>query len=84
MIVGEDPASQVYVANKHKACEEVGMESVHHGLPAETSEAELLDLVERLGPDDAVDGILVQLPVPRRSTPTRSSPRSTPARTSTG
>jgi methylenetetrahydrofolate dehydrogenase (NADP+) / methenyltetrahydrofolate cyclohydrolase len=69
VIVGEDPASQVYVANKHKACAEVGMESVHHGLPAETSEEELLELVGRLGLDDEVDGILVQLPVPPQIDP---------------
>ncbi len=69
VIVGEDPASQVYVANKHKACAEIGMESVHHGLPADTSEAELLELVDRLGLDDEVDGILVQLPVPPQIDP---------------
>jgi methylenetetrahydrofolate dehydrogenase (NADP+)/methenyltetrahydrofolate cyclohydrolase len=64
VIVGEDPASEVYVANKHRACEEAGMESVHHGLPHETTQADLLELVARLGADDGVDGILVQLPVP--------------------
>jgi methylenetetrahydrofolate dehydrogenase (NADP+)/methenyltetrahydrofolate cyclohydrolase len=64
VIVGEDPASEVYVANKHRACEEAGMESVHHGLPGETSQDELLALVAELGADDSVDGILVQLPVP--------------------
>jgi len=64
VIVGEDPASEVYVANKHRACEEAGMESVHHGLPGETSQEELLGLVSEIGADDSVDGILVQLPVP--------------------
>jgi methylenetetrahydrofolate dehydrogenase (NADP+)/methenyltetrahydrofolate cyclohydrolase len=64
VIVGDDPASEIYVANKHKACEQVGMNSVHHGLEAATSEAELLELVAALGADDDVDGILVQLPVP--------------------
>jgi methylenetetrahydrofolate dehydrogenase (NADP+) / methenyltetrahydrofolate cyclohydrolase len=64
VIVGEDPASEVYVANKHKACEEVGMGSVHHALDGSTSEAELLELVAALGAEEGVDGILVQLPVP--------------------
>jgi methylenetetrahydrofolate dehydrogenase (NADP+)/methenyltetrahydrofolate cyclohydrolase len=64
VIVGDDPASEVYVAGKHRACKEVGMRSLHHGLPAETSEDELLDLVRDLGADPDVDGILVQLPVP--------------------
>jgi methylenetetrahydrofolate dehydrogenase (NADP+)/methenyltetrahydrofolate cyclohydrolase len=64
VIVGDDPASEIYVANKHKACVEAGMRSVHHGLAAETTQEELLDLVRALGDDDDVDGILVQLPVP--------------------
>lgn len=64
VIVGDDPASEVYVRNKHRACEEAGMRSAHHGLGAETSEEELLQLVAGLGHDDDVDGILVQLPVP--------------------
>jgi len=64
VIVGDDAASEVYVKNKHRACEEVAMRSLHHGLPAETSEAELLELVRELGRDPDVDGILVQLPVP--------------------
>ncbi|MEX1219395.1 MAG: tetrahydrofolate dehydrogenase/cyclohydrolase catalytic domain-containing protein, partial [Solirubrobacterales bacterium] len=64
VIVGEDPASEVYVANKHRACEEAGMKSVHHGLPEETSQEDLLALVADLGSDEGVDGILVQLPVP--------------------
>jgi len=71
VIVGDDPASEVYVRNKHRACEEAGMRSAHHGLTAETSEAELLELVERLGADDDVDGILVQLPVPDHIDPDR-------------
>jgi methylenetetrahydrofolate dehydrogenase (NADP+) / methenyltetrahydrofolate cyclohydrolase len=64
VIVGEDAASEVYVANKHRACEEAGMKSVHHGLPEDTSQEDLLALVADLGADDSVDGILVQLPVP--------------------
>jgi methylenetetrahydrofolate dehydrogenase (NADP+)/methenyltetrahydrofolate cyclohydrolase len=70
-IVGEDPASQIYIRNKHKACEEVGMRSVHHELPASTTEAELLELVAGLGRDDEVDGILVQLPLPAQIDPDR-------------
>lgn len=64
VIVGDDPASEIYVANKHKACAEVGMNSVHHGLEAATSQEDLLALVRQLGADEEVDGILVQLPVP--------------------
>src|SRR5215218_8924753 len=63
VIVGEDPASEIYVANKHRGCEEAGMRSSHHGLGGDTSEAELLALVAELGRDEDVDGILVQLPV---------------------
>jgi methylenetetrahydrofolate dehydrogenase (NADP+) / methenyltetrahydrofolate cyclohydrolase len=69
VIVGEDPASRIYVANKHEACAEVGMESVHHELPAETTENGLLELVGRLGSQDDVDGILVQLPLPPQVDP---------------
>jgi methylenetetrahydrofolate dehydrogenase (NADP+) / methenyltetrahydrofolate cyclohydrolase len=69
VIVGEDPASEIYVRNKHRACEEVGMRSVHQGLPAATSEPELLELVGELGRDPEVDGILVQLPVPDQIDP---------------
>ena len=69
VLVGEDPASQIYIRNKRKACEEAGMRSVHHGLDASTSEAQLLDLVAELGADDDVDGILVQLPVPDQIDP---------------
>jgi methylenetetrahydrofolate dehydrogenase (NADP+)/methenyltetrahydrofolate cyclohydrolase len=69
VIVGEDPASEIYVANKHRACEEVGMRSVHHGLDGATTEDELLELVARLGRDPEVDGILVQLPVPEQIDP---------------
>ena len=71
VLVGADPASQIYVRMKPKACEEVGMRSLHHELPAETSEGELLELVESLGADEGVDGILVQLPVPEQIDPDR-------------
>ncbi|MGB0119467.1 MAG: bifunctional 5,10-methylenetetrahydrofolate dehydrogenase/5,10-methenyltetrahydrofolate cyclohydrolase [Solirubrobacterales bacterium] len=64
VLVGADPASEIYVANKHKACEAAGMRSVHHGLPADVPQAELVELVKDLGQDDGVDGILVQLPLP--------------------
>ncbi len=63
--VGEDPASAVYVRNKRKACEECGIASFAHDLPATTSRAELLGLIDRLNRDDAVDGILLQLPLPK-------------------
>jgi methylenetetrahydrofolate dehydrogenase (NADP+) / methenyltetrahydrofolate cyclohydrolase len=71
VIVGDDPASQVYVGGKHKACEEVGIRSVHRDLSAKTSEAELLELVGELGRDADIDGILVQLPVPEQIDPDR-------------
>src|SRR6476659_10708222 len=69
VLVGEDPASQIYIRNKRQACEEVGMGSRHHGLDAGTSEDDLLALVAELGKDDDVDGILVQLPVPDQIDP---------------
>jgi len=65
ILVGEDPASVVYTRNKEKASIEVGMRGVLHRLPAETSEAALLTLVAQLNADDTVDGILVQLPLPK-------------------
>ena len=65
VIVGDDPASQVYVRNKHKACEEVGFLSSVYRLDADTTEDELLALVDALNRDDEIDGILVQLPLPR-------------------
>ena len=65
VLVGEDPASQVYVRNKAQQTVEVGMRSFEHKLPAETTEAEVLALVATLNADPAVDGILVQLPLPK-------------------
>lgn len=65
VLVGEDPASQVYVRSKGKSTVEAGMNSFEHKLPAETSEADLLAMVEKLNADPAVDGILVQLPLPK-------------------
>ncbi|TMP37012.1 bifunctional methylenetetrahydrofolate dehydrogenase/methenyltetrahydrofolate cyclohydrolase FolD [Pseudoalteromonas rubra] len=64
VLVGQDPASQVYVGSKRKACEEVGFVSKSYDLPADTSEAQLLELVDTLNQDPNVDGILVQLPLP--------------------
>jgi methylenetetrahydrofolate dehydrogenase (NADP+)/methenyltetrahydrofolate cyclohydrolase len=64
VLVGDDPASRVYVKNKHASTIEVGMNSFEHRLPAETSESDLLALVQRLNNDPAVHGILVQLPLP--------------------
>jgi methylenetetrahydrofolate dehydrogenase (NADP+)/methenyltetrahydrofolate cyclohydrolase len=64
VLVGEDAASEIYVRMKREACEEVGMRSVHHGIDASISEAELLALVRGLGEDEEIDGILCQLPVP--------------------
>ena len=71
VLVGEDPASQVYVGSKAKQTVEAGMRSFEHRLPAETGEAELLALVARLNADDAVDGILVQLPLPKHINTTK-------------
>ena len=64
VLVGEDPASQVYVRSKGKMTVEIGMNSYEHRLPAETPQADLLALIERLNADPAVNGILVQLPLP--------------------
>lgn len=69
ILVGEDPASHVYVRNKNKQTKAVGMLSFHHELPDETTQDELLALVERLNQDDAVNGILVQLPLPAQIDP---------------
>jgi methylenetetrahydrofolate dehydrogenase (NADP+) / methenyltetrahydrofolate cyclohydrolase len=64
VIVGEDPASQVYVASKSRKAKECGFHSVQHTLPAETSESELVDLIDKLNSDPKIHGILVQLPLP--------------------
>jgi len=65
VLVGDDPASQVYVRNKVRACAQTGIDSRHIALPAQVAETELLGTVERLNADRAVHGILVQLPLPR-------------------
>ncbi|NOY67445.1 MAG: bifunctional methylenetetrahydrofolate dehydrogenase/methenyltetrahydrofolate cyclohydrolase FolD [Gammaproteobacteria bacterium] len=64
VIIGEDPASQVYVRNKRNACEETGIKSVGYDLPESTSQKDLLELINKLNEDDDIDGILVQFPVP--------------------
>lgn len=64
ILVGSDPASQVYVSHKRKDCEEVGFLSQAYDLPANTEQAELMTLIDRLNEDPAIDGILVQLPLP--------------------
>jgi methylenetetrahydrofolate dehydrogenase (NADP+)/methenyltetrahydrofolate cyclohydrolase len=66
VLVGEDPASQVYVRNKGKQTVEAGMDSIEHKLPVDTSEQDLLALVEQLNNDPAINGILVQLPLPKQ------------------
>ena len=65
VIVGDDPASRIYVNNKKKACEYIGIRSEEYALPAETTQAELLALIEELNANEALDGILCQLPLPK-------------------
>jgi methylenetetrahydrofolate dehydrogenase (NADP+)/methenyltetrahydrofolate cyclohydrolase len=69
VLVGDDPASQVYVRNKGRACAAVGLASFEHRLPGDTSPAAVLDLIHRLDADERVDGILVQLPLPPQIEP---------------
>lgn len=71
LLVGDDPASKIYVNNKHKACTEIGIASMHETMPASTTEAALLDRIEALNADPAVHGILVQLPLPAGIDPER-------------
>ena len=80
VIVGEDPASQVYVRNKKRACEEVGFYSEVHELPAETTQEELNALVDRLNADAKIHGILVQLPLPKHLDETEVLLRIDPAK----
>src|SRR5262245_1134027 len=65
VLVGKDPASELYVRHKRKDCQDVGITSLAYDLPEETTEVELLNLIHRLNSDTAVDGILVQLPLPQ-------------------
>lgn len=66
VLIGNDPASEVYVRNKRKACEEVGFHSIAFDMPVSTTQTDLLDLIDRLNRDSSIDGILVQLPVPEQ------------------
>ena len=63
--VGDDPASRIYIRNKAKACAEAGVSSIHHDLPADSSEGDVLQLIERLNRDTKVHGLIVQLPLPK-------------------
>lgn len=69
ILVGDDPASSIYVRNKRRACERADVRSVSHDLPASTTQAELLALIDRLNEDPEVDGILVQMPLPAQIDP---------------
>ena len=80
VMVGEDPASGIYVRNKRLACEETGVISVAHDLPAGTSEAALVALIDRLNADPAIDGILVQSPLPKHINPHAIIERIDPAK----
>jgi methylenetetrahydrofolate dehydrogenase (NADP+)/methenyltetrahydrofolate cyclohydrolase len=80
VLVGADPASQIYVRNKRRACEETGIQSFGFDLPADTTEDDLIALVDRLNADPKVDGILVQLPLPRQIDPQRVLERIDPAK----
>ncbi|MEM7489629.1 MAG: bifunctional methylenetetrahydrofolate dehydrogenase/methenyltetrahydrofolate cyclohydrolase FolD [Pseudomonadota bacterium] len=80
VLVGADPASEVYVGHKHKATVEAGMESFEHRLPAETSEADLFALIDRLNADPSVHGILCQFPVPDHLDERRTVARIDPAK----
>lgn len=78
VLVGDDPASQVYVGMKHKACLAAGMESRQVKLPAATTQEEVLGVVDELNADDAIDGILVQLPLPLSVDPAAVQERTSP------
>ena len=80
VLVGESPASEVYVRNKRKACAEVGFHSELHALPASTEQGELLSLIDRLNADSRIDGILVQLPLPAHMDPEAVTERILPTK----
>ena len=71
VLVGDDPASKIYVGGKHRASEEVGIRSIAHELLADATEAEVIELVEELNADDAVNGFIVQIPLPAQIDPGR-------------
>ena len=81
VLVGDDPASEVYVRSKARACREAGIASFEHRIPADCAMPALLELIASLNADDRVDGILVQLPLPPGSTRAGLSARSIPRRT---
>jgi methylenetetrahydrofolate dehydrogenase (NADP+)/methenyltetrahydrofolate cyclohydrolase len=78
ILVGKNPASEIYVRNKHRACEEAGLVSRSYDLPNDTTEARLLELVDELNDDDAIDGILVQFPLPQQIDPDKVTERIRP------
>jgi methylenetetrahydrofolate dehydrogenase (NADP+)/methenyltetrahydrofolate cyclohydrolase len=80
VIVGDDPASHIYVKNKRLGCEETGVYSVSHDLPASTSEADLLALIDQLNADPLIDGILVQSPQPKHIDPNKVIERIDPSK----
>ncbi len=80
LLVGSDPASEVYVRNKRKSCDEVGFHSVAFDMPADTSQDELLQHIDALNADDDIDGILVQLPLPEHIDPERVIERIDPGK----
>ncbi|MCK3657668.1 bifunctional methylenetetrahydrofolate dehydrogenase/methenyltetrahydrofolate cyclohydrolase [Pasteurellaceae bacterium Pebbles2] len=80
ILVGADPASQVYVGSKRKSCAEIGIQSNSYDLPEQTSEAELLRLIDELNQNDSVDGILVQLPLPKHIDSTKVIERIAPSK----
>ena len=84
VLVGDDPASEVYVRMKGNACHELGMYSVKHTLPATTTEAELLDLIDRLNADTKIHGILVELPLPKQINTDRVLEAISPAKDADG
>lgn len=71
VLVGDDPASKIYIGAKHRASEDVGINSIGHELPADTPEEQVLDLIEELNADDSVSGFIVQLPLPPQIDPAR-------------
>ena len=84
ILVGRDPASEIYVRNKRKACVEAGIHSLAHDLPQSASEQDLLELIDQLNHDERVDGILVQLPLPEQIRQTAILERSDPAKDADG
>jgi len=80
VLVGDDPASQIYVSGKHKACAEVGINSIRHDLPADTSEADVLAVIDALNADPAVSGMIVQLPLPAHVDAARATSAVDPAK----